>query len=270
MEETRYPVVAGAFYDNGMHALSNHIKGLFSGTREGRYRIVVSPHAGYAYSGKTAAHAIASLRPAGKFIILGPNHTGMGLDFSLMESGTWLMPMGRCRVDGNLAKKLEALDFVRDDVSAHLQEHSIEVQLPFLQYRFKDFTFVPVCIMNTTYSSGFLKMCRQLGRRIALHMRKDPDIGLIASSDFSHYLPQGVVDMKDGAAIEEIEKLDVEGFFRRLDEVDASVCGYGPIAVAMEAAKALGMKAKVIHKSSSGDETGDYDAVVAYYAIGFG
>jgi AmmeMemoRadiSam system protein B len=266
MEETRYPVVAGAFYENGMQALRKRLDGLFSGTREGRCRIVVSPHAGYVYSGKTAAHAISSL----KFIILGPNHTGMGLEFSLMASGTWLTPLGRCRVDEALAKRLEALDFVHDDAHAHMQEHSIEVILPFLQHRFREFTFVPLCIMNTTYSSGFLKMCRQLGRRIALHMGKDPDIGLIASSDFSHYLPQGVADMKDGAAVEEIVKLDAGGFFRKLDEVDASVCGYGPIAVAMEAAKALGLKAKLIHKSSSGDATGDYKAVVAYYAIGFG
>ncbi len=270
MQEPRYPVVAGTFYENGTHALKDHLSKLFSGTKEGNYRIVVSPHAGYIYSGKTAAHAVSSLKPAKKFIILGPNHTGMGMDFSVYGSGEWLTPLGKCRIDESLAKRLEALDFVHEDIHAHIQEHSIEVQLPFLQHRFRDFLIVPVCIMNTTYSGGFLKMCRQLGRRIALHMRKDPEIGLVASSDFSHYLPQDVADMKDEAAVEEIMKMDPEGFFRKLDEVEGSVCGYGPIAAAMEAAKSLGLKPDLIHRSSSGDASGDYSAVVAYYAIGFG
>lgn len=270
MQESRVPVVAGTFYENGTQALKEQLNKLFSGTKEGNFRMVVSPHAGYVYSGKTAAHAISSLKPAKKFIILGPNHTGMGMEFSLMESGEWMTPMGKCRIDEALAKRLDALDFVKDDMRAHEQEHSIEVQLPFLQHRFRNFTFVPLCIMNTTYSSGFLKMCKQLGRRIALHMKKDPEIDLIASSDFSHYLPQDVANMKDEAALEQIMNLDSDGFFRKLDEVEGSVCGYGPIAVVIEAAKTLGLKPKLIHKSSSGDASGDYNAVVAYYAIGFG
>ncbi len=269
MQESREPVAAGTFYENGTHALNEHLKELFSGAREGSSRMVVSPHAGYVYSGKTAAHAISSLKPAKKFIILGPNHTGMGMDFSVYGSGDWLTPLGKCKIDEYLAKRMEALDFVHEDIHAHMQEHSIEVQLPFLQHRFRDFSFVPLCIMNTTYSSGFLKMCQQLGRRIALHMKKDPEIGLIASSDFSHYLPQDVADRKDEAALDHIMKLDADGFFRKLDEVEGSVCGYGPIAVVMEAAKALGLKPKLIHRSSSGDASGDYNAVVAYYAISF-
>jgi AmmeMemoRadiSam system protein B len=269
MQEPRYPVVAGTFYENGTHALKGHLEKLFSGTKEGDARMVVSPHAGYAYSGKTAAHAISSLKPAKKFIILGPNHTGMGMEFSVYGSGEWLTPLGKCTVDEALARRLQALDFVHDDIHAHMQEHSIEVQIPFLQHRFKNFSIVPVCIMNTTYSSGFLKMCRQLGRRIALHMKKDPEIAVIASSDFSHYLPQDVADMKDEAALEQIERLDVDGFFRKLEEVEGSVCGYGPIAVVMEAAKTLGLHAKLVHKSSSGDASGDFNAVVAYYAVAF-
>ncbi len=269
VEEPREPAVAGTFYENGTQDLKKHMEKLFSGTKEGNCRMVVSPHAGYVYSGKTAARAISSLNPAKKFIILGPNHTGLGLEFSLSSNGDWLTPLGDCKVDKDLSKKLQALDFVRPDIDAHFQEHSIEVQLPFLQHRFKNFTIVPLCMMNTTYSQDFIKKCRELGRRIALHMKKDPEIALIASSDFSHYLPQNVADLKDGAALEEIEKLDVQDFFKKLEEVDASVCGYGPIAVTMEAAKTLGLEPVLIHKSSSGDASGDYNAVVAYYAIGF-
>jgi AmmeMemoRadiSam system protein B len=274
MQLTRQPAVAGMFYERTESALKSHLKELFSGTdkKEGKSRIVVSPHAGYVYSGKTAAHAIASLREADKFIVLGPNHTGMGMEFSIMDSGSWETPLGKCDIDAKLAGKLKSggsCSFIRDDELSHMQEHSIEVQLPFLQHRFGKFTFVPVCIMNLSYSDEFLSKCEALGKAIAKIMRTE-SVGLVASSDFSHYLPQDVADMKDEAVAGRILKLDLKGFFRELEEVDASVCGYGPIAVAMAAAKELGLKAKLIHKSSSGDETGDYNAVVAYYAIGFG
>lgn len=269
MHETRYPAAAGMFYENGSKELAEHVEKLFSGLSEGDCRIVVSPHAGYVYSGRTAAHAISSLRPAKKFIILGPNHTGLGMEFSVMSSGKWMMPIGSFKIDSSIAKRLDALDFVYDDMRAHEREHSIEVQLPFIHHRFRDFTFVPLCIMNTTYSGGFLQQCRELGRKISTIMKNDSDVALIASSDFSHYLPQKIADEKDGAAIDKIEAMNIRGFFRTLEEQDASVCGFGPIATAMEAADLLGLKPKVLHKSSSGDATGDYSQVVSYYAIGF-
>jgi AmmeMemoRadiSam system protein B len=269
MRDVRQPVVAGMFYEGSGSGLKRQLDGLFSGVKAGKECMVVSPHAGYVYSGKSAAFAVSSLKPAKKFIVLGPNHSGLGPRFSIMGSGSWVTPLGKCEIDTELAGKLKSCDFLEEDVLAHAQEHSIEVQLPFLQHRFKDFTFVPVCIMNTDYSDGFLKKCETLGKKIA-EIVKGNNVGVIASSDFSHYLPQDVADMKDEAAVEQITKLDLKGFFRKLEEVDASVCGYGPIAVVMEAAKALGLKAKLVHKSSSGDASGDYNAVVAYYAIGFG
>lgn len=268
----REPAVAGTFYDNGQKNLKVRLDHLFSNTEtKVKYRMVVSPHAGYVYSGRTAAFAVSSLKKAKKFIILGPNHTGLGQEFSLMSSGEWFTPLGECKIDGKLAEKLKALDFMKDDIMAHDQEHSIEVQLPFIQHKFgDDFTFVPVCIMNTTYSDGFLNQCRMLGRRIAFIMRNDPEVAVIASSDFSHYLTQKEADEKDSAAIDRIESLDVRGFFETLEKVEGSVCGFGPIAAVMEAAEQNKLRPKVIHKSSSGDATGDYSQVVAYYAIGFG
>ncbi|UCD03235.1 MAG: AmmeMemoRadiSam system protein B, partial [Candidatus Aenigmatarchaeota archaeon] len=167
-----------------------------------------------------------------------------------------------------LADKIRKLDFIEDDDLAHSSEHSIEVQLPFLQHRFKSFRFVPVCIMNIRYTDDFLYKCQSLGKTIASILHKK-EVGVIASSDFSHYLPQNVADMKDEAALEKILNLDIRQFFRKLEEVDASVCGFGPIAVVMSGAKELGLKAKLIHKSSSGDTTGDHNAVVSYYALGF-
>ena len=142
MTNTRQPVVAGMFYSGNREGLKHDLEHFFSRAKaKKRCRMVVSPHAGYVYSGQTAAYAISSLEPAKKFIILGPNHPGLGAQFSVMSSGSWRTPLGDCRIDRDLAAKLESSDFLEEDELAHMQEHSIEVQLPFLQLRFKDFSF---------------------------------------------------------------------------------------------------------------------------------
>jgi len=270
MQSEREPVVAGMFYNLEPRHLAMQVGELFSSVKPGKtFKMVVSPHAGYPYSGKTAAHAVAAMQRTGNYIILGPNHTGLGPRFSVMGSGSWRTPLGDCRIDNGLADKLKGCGCLTEDSLAHSQEHSIEVQLPFLQYKFKSFGFVPVCIANLGYSDDFLEKCVTLGKTVA-GIVKTGDAGVIASSDFSHYLPLEIANKKDGAALEQILKLDLPGFFQTLEEEDASVCGFGPIAVAMAAARELGMHPELIHKSSSGDETGDYGSVVTYYAIGFG
>ncbi|MBN2330658.1 MAG: AmmeMemoRadiSam system protein B [Candidatus Aenigmarchaeota archaeon] len=266
----RNPVVAGMFYDLDPGHLRAQVGELFSGFKPGKaFKIVVSPHAGYVYSGKTAAHAVSALERKGSYIILGPNHSGLGPEFSVMSSGTWKTPLGDCRIDAGIAGKLKSCGFLTEDTLAHSQEHSIEVQLPFLQHRFKDFSFVPVCIMNLGYSASFGRKCEELGKAVA-GIVGTGGTGVVASSDFSHYLPIELADRKDGMAIDMIMKLDLRGFLRILEEEDASICGFGPISVAMAAARELGLKPQLINKSSSGDETGDYRSVVTYYAIGFG
>jgi len=269
LPDVRKPVVSGMFYYLDPKHLDAQLNDLFAGVKaRDRCSIVISPHAGYVYSGRTAAYAISSLRPSKNFIILGPNHSGLGKEFSVMSSGSWDTPLGRCVVDSVTAKKLTGSGLVAEDASAHAREHSIEVQLPLLQHKFSDFSFTPLCIMNSSYSPDFLEKCSELGKFIA-GLMKTGKASLVASSDFSHYLPQKVADLKDGAAVEQILKLDVESLFSTLGETDASVCGFGPIAVAMAAAKELGLKGKLINKSSSGDITKDYSSVVSYYAIGF-
>jgi len=270
MQYVRKPAVAGMFYEGDSTGLRKRLDGLFAGIRPGRgFRMVVSPHAGYMYSGKTAAQAIASLKPAKSFVVLGPNHTGMGQPFSITGRGAWNTPLGECRIDSELAEKLKACSLLKEDTSAHLMEHSIEVQLPLLQHRFREFAFVPVSIMNLGYSDDFLGMCEELGKTLAGIMKKE-SVGVIASSDFSHYMSQKAADEKDAAAVKQILALSAKKFFSTLEGKGASVCGFGPIAIAMYAAKALGLKAKLISRSSSGDVTGDYGSVVTYYAIGFG
>ena len=273
MQPERKAVVAGMFYNRNPHQLQKEIEQLFSGVKPRKagkgFRMVVSPHAGYLYSGRTAAHAIGSLEEAKSYIVLGPNHSGFGPTFSVMSSGSWSTPLGSCRIDPGLAEKVKKCNMLTEDRDAHSHEHSIEVQLPFLQCRFKDFSFVPICIMNFGHSDDFLKDCMELGKAVA-RIVKVGDVGVVASSDFSHYLPLEVADKKDGAAMSRILKLDLPGFFRTLKEENASICGFGPIAVAMAAAKELGLRPELINKSSSGDETKDYGSVVTYYAIGFG
>jgi AmmeMemoRadiSam system protein B len=269
--DIRHPAVAGSFYPSDREKLSSQLNEFFSKAgQEQKCRIVVSPHAGYAYSGQGAANAIASLVPAKAFIILGPNHTGMGQEFSLMKEGVWKTPLGDTEVDSSIAKELIESGTAEPDDWAHASEHSIEVQLPFLQHRFgAGFSFVPVCIMNTGYSDDFLEKVERLGKAIA-EMMRGREIGLIASSDFSHFVPAKSAKRFDMEAIDKIKSLDAKGFFRTLQKNRASVCGFGPIAAAISAAKELGVeKAELLSYTNSGDVTGDHSSVVAYAAIGF-
>ncbi|MEE9406188.1 MAG: AmmeMemoRadiSam system protein B, partial [Candidatus Aenigmarchaeota archaeon] len=219
-------------------------------------------------SGKSAAHAIASLKRFQRFIILGPSHYPVGPKFSVVINGSWETPLGNVPVDSEMAAALKnKCSILEEDESAHEKEHSIEVQLPFLQHRFKKLMFVPISIMNTGYDEGFLKACESLGQSVALAAKAGA--GIIASSDFSHYVSLEDARKKEKPALEAITKLDPKGFFTALDKADSSVCGYGPIAVLLYAAKELGLKAKVLHSSNSGDVTGDTSEVVSYHAIGF-
>ena len=267
----RQPVVAGMFYYSDAAKLKKQLSDFFRNVKTANQCTgVVSPHAGYEYSGQTAAWAIASLKQAKTFIVMGPNHNTIGEQFSCLSSGSWETPLGKISVNTDIAKELmKQCTFIAEDTAAHAMEHSVEVQLPLMQHRFGNgFDFVPVSIMNVDYLESFLQQCEKLGRAVAMMVRNRA-VGIIASSDFSHYLPKDVADEKDGKVTDRILKLDMRDFFRTLEETGASVCGYGPIAVLMSAANTLGLRGKLIQKSTSGDTTGDYNSVVTYYAIGF-
>jgi len=269
--ELRRPIVSGTFYPSEKNKLSSQLSGLFSqANAKEKYRIVVSPHAGYVYSGLGAAYAIGSLRPAKTFIVLGPNHTGMGQEFSIMAEGAWRTPLGDLEIDSAAALRLKKSGGLEEDDWAHASEHSIEVQLPFLQHRFGSPKIVPICIMNSGYSEGFLARCEALGDFIGMMMKENQHVGLVASSDFSHYVHAMSAKRVDMEYIEKIKVLDGHGFFLSLKKNRASVCGYGPIAVAIAAAKSLGLSSgELISYTNSGDVTKDFSSVVSYAAIGF-
>ncbi|MFQ5647828.1 MAG: AmmeMemoRadiSam system protein B, partial [Candidatus Aenigmatarchaeota archaeon] len=234
MEVHRMPAVAGTFYPSSKKTLQDHLEDLFHGVKRAKQDClgVISPHAGYEYSGLTAAHAVSSLKPVSRFVILGPNHYLWGAEFSVMGEGAWATPLGECQIDRALAKKLLACPVLEENELAHEREHSVEVQLPFLQHRFKEPRIVPISIMCTDLSQDFQKKCELLGKAIVKAIRGEP-IGIVASTDFSHYLPLKEAEKRDSQAIEQIKKLDLPGFFKTLKETDASICGPGPIAVMM-------------------------------------
>jgi AmmeMemoRadiSam system protein B len=277
----RKPAVADAFYAGKRAELTKQITSCFmhrfgpgevpevveSGPR--KILGIVSPHAGYEYSGPVAANGYSKLARDGLpevFVILGPNHTGYGSGVSIVTEGSWETPLGLVPIESTLARQIQKGSGIIDsDEEAHAFEHSIEVQLPFIQYMFKDSAkFVPICMMMQD-----LRTSREIAKSIVEQL-KGRDFLIIASSDFTHYEPQDAAVRKDEAAIEAITRLDDA----RLNELGESgkvtMCGYGPITTLIAAAKLLGgVKAELLSHKTSGDVTGDKSAVVGYSSIVF-
>lgn len=259
---SRTESVAGSFYPGKREALLKQLSGFFKGLpKEKKARCVIAPHAGYVYSGPTAAYSFNALQEAGSFVVLGPNHTGMGEVISVSGADEWETPLGRVQVDRKAREQLlKRLGIEADDV-AHVQEHSIEVQIPFLQYLFKDFKILPITIMSQE-----LDELIELGNRLA----ELKDIGVIASSDFTHFEPLETAREKDAEAIEKIRKLDVNGFHRIVREKNLSICGHSPITALMQYCKQKGLKeGKLLKYDSSATASKDKMNVVGYAAISF-
>lgn len=230
---------------------------------------LICPHAGYVYSGPVAANAYSRLASDGApslFVILGPNHYGVGSGVAVMESGVWRTPLGDVAIDTETAREIVRKSGIIDiDESAHGYEHSIEVQLPFLQYIYgSSFKFVPICFLMQD-----LDTCREVGETLAETL-KDKKAVIIASTDMTHYESQRRAVEKDKRAIDAIAKLDEELLYSVLDSYNISACGYGPVTALITAAKKAGVKeAELLSYKTSGDVTGDTSAVVGYAAFAF-
>jgi len=278
MIPVRAPVVAGTFYNLDKEMLKRQIDRCFNHklgpkeTKKQSFVAAVVPHAGYEFSGPVASWVYSRIEKV-NYIILGPNHTGMGSNFALMKYGIWKTPLGETIINEKVAEKiLEECKILEFDVMAHEKEHSIEVQLPFLQYRFgDDFKFIPISILSEFADETLLESCRLIGKCIADVLKKQKEKWIIlASSDFSHYIPQERAKKVDKYVIKAILNLDEKDFFARINEKNASVCGFGPIATTIVIAKELGAKkGELLKYSTSGDITGDFGAVVGYGAIIF-
>jgi len=281
MATVRRPIVAGQFYEGDAEALKSQIENCFLhkfGPRQlpkvdgaGSRKIVglVCPHAGYIYSGPVAAKAYYELASDGRpdtIVILGPNHTGHGSGLAIVNEGSWRTPLGNVEIDFETANRIiEETGIIDVDNTAHRFEHSIEVQLPFLQYIYgNEFKFVPIAFLMQDLQSAV-----EIGKGLT-RVLSEKNAVVISSSDFTHYEPQASVNKKDFAVLKAIENLDVKELYSIIEKQDVSACGYGPIATLMTLSKALGVKnAVVLSHITSGDIIEEFSSVVGYSAVVF-
>lgn len=264
----RMPAVAGQFYPSSVQGLKNQIE-TFIDKKVSRQDAIacVLPHAGYMYSGRVAAETASCINIKDKIILLGPNHTGYGVPFSMMTKGSWQMPFGAVKIDSTLAEQLlKHSQYLEEDILAHTYEHSLEVELPILQYFKPDFTIVPIVFL-----SDDLAILKEIGKEIAAVIKesniKDSTL-IVASSDMTHYEPKDQAQRKDTEAINAILELNEDKLLERIQRLNISMCGYAPVIAMLSAAKLLGAKqAKLIKYQTSGEVTGDTDAVVGYAGI---
>ncbi len=281
----RKPAVAGSFYPAGGAELRAAIESSYLhrlgprrlpslGALEEGLKACVCPHAGYVYSGPVAAHSYLDVAQLGKpelAVIVGPNHYGLGSGVATYGEGEWETPLGKVKVDQDATKRIVKLTgFVDIDPEAHRKEHSIEVQLPFLQHLYGgSFSFLPISLAFQEKS-----VARDLGKGLAEVLKQTAEVHagtiLIASSDLTHYEPASQAREKDMALLKHVQSLDVDSFYTALERRNVTACGYGAIATVMEACRLLGFeKGRLNAYATSGDVTGDNDAVVGYPSVTF-
>lgn len=272
MEPTsvRSPAVAGRFYPRKREDLLREVDQYLEPESPAEKTIdsaigCVVPHAGYMYSGHVAG-AVYRLLPAhSRYVILGPNHWARGSPLAIMSAGNWLTPLGQVPLDTELARNIrEKCPQLAEDAQAHAGEHSLEVQVPFLQRLSSTLKIVPIAIAMADDASLEL-----LGQAIADAIRRSPEpVLIVASSDMNHYEPDLITREKDGKAIEKILQLDPAGLLQVIRDEDISMCGYAPTVSMLTAAKELGAReARLIRHATSADAGGDTDSVVGYAGI---
>jgi MEMO1 family protein len=269
----RRPAVAGAFYASSPEKLREQITNSFkhklgpgrlpSEKKDSNILSVVCPHAGYVYSGPAAAHCYLSLgeqHAPETVVIIGPNHTGFGTSVSVMTEGAWSTPLGEVKIDSELAEKIiEYSDTARKDDSAFVREHSVEVQLPFLQFIYQDFKFVPICMGRQD-----LKTSKELGKSIYEASEKR-DVILVASTDLTHQETKEVAKKQDRHVLDAILDMDEELLHRSVKQYHITTCGYGPVSATLVYSKLKkATKAEILTYYTSGDIIGDNRAVVGY------
>ncbi len=262
----RVPAVAGTFYDARPNRLEEDVRSYLPlGTQPRPAFGAIVPHAGYVYSGPVAGAVYARLRIPATCVILCPNHTGRGAPAALDPSDAWRTPLGDVSVNRRLADRLLALaPSLEEDAGAHLREHSLEVQLPFLQILRRDVAFVPVCLGEPS-----LALCREVGDALATLCAEEAEPPLVlASSDMNHFESRQEGRRKDDMALARVEGLDPEGLFRVVRTESISMCGFLPATALLFAARAAGARrARVLARRDSGDETGDTSSVVGYAGV---
>jgi hypothetical protein len=262
----REAAVAGQFYPGWPAELKETI-GYMTSREEAKIDVVgvVSPHAGYIYSGPVAGAVFSRIKFTDTFILIGPNHRGAGKPFSITTTGRWKTPLGEVGINAELAGAiLKASGQLEEDTLAHRYEHSLEVQVPFLQYFMPGVKIVPILLSHARPD-----VYEAIGRAVTQGLRETGEQAVIvASSDMTHYEPHEKAKAKDRLAIDAILALDADGLVRCIAEHDISMCGYAPVISLITAAKELGaQKAELVKYQTSGDSSGDYSSVVGYAGI---
>jgi len=275
----RKPAVAGSFYAGDSKSLNMQIENCFlhkigpgeiplvNTKKENNIIGLVSPHAGYIYSGPVAANGFYQIALDGKpdtIIILGPNHRGFGEDISIMVEGKWKTPLGELEIDTDIAEKiLKNSKIIKNDKKAHQYEHSIEVQLPFIQYIFgKNIKFVPICMTRQDINTD-IEIAQSICSSVV-----DKNILIIASSDFTHYEPQEYAENVDKQAINAIIEFNPKKLYDMIYHQNLTMCGPGPITVMLIVCETLGAKkAELLKYATSGDISGMFNQVVGYASI---
>ena len=263
----RKAAVAGYFYPADPDELRRMISGMVDPkARKERAVALVSPHAGFVYSGPVAGAVFSSVVLPQTFVFLGPSHRPIRPTFALMKDGEWETPLGKIRVDPDLAERILSSSLVIEvDASAHADEHSLEVQVPFVQYFQPQFAMVPITV---SHRASFEDLT-DLGEAVATGIQAiNKDALIVASTDMSHYVSREEAKELDFLAIEKVLNLDPKGLYDIVRKKDISMCGFQPTTAALVAARALGAKkAELIKYATSGDRTGDFRKVVAYAGL---
>jgi AmmeMemoRadiSam system protein B len=265
----RLPAVAGRFYPSHPAELTALIRKLTPdpGRPAIQVRACLLPHAGYMYSGHVAGAVLARIALPRKIIILGVRHYPRGEPAAMLSSGAWRTPLGDARIDEELAEALKkACPLLREDSVAHSTEHSLEVQLPFLQALVPGFTFVPVALGTVQFESLV-----SVGEAIAHVLEaSEENVLLLTTSDLNHYEDDTITRIKDRKAIDQLLVREPRGLYDTCRDEKISMCGLGPAVVMLTALNALGMKKpELVKYATSADVSGDRSAVVGYAGMIF-
>jgi MEMO1 family protein len=263
MPQPRAPAVAGRFYPSDPAELRRDIdKYTRGGTQKQKARACLVPHAGYMYSGSVAGKVYRALEIPTRVLLLGPRHFPRGESLAILSDRPWHTPLGDAQIDAELAAELkQAFPLLREDFVAHETEHSLEVQLPFLQHLAGDFRFVPIVLGSERF-----EVFDQLGRAIAkVHAAQREPFLILTSSDMNHYESDAITRVKDRIAIDRIAALDPAGLYEAVHGKGISMCGYGPAVVMLTAMRALGAtQVEIVAYATSAEVSGDYDWTVGY------
>jgi hypothetical protein len=263
----RPPAVAGRFYPAERAQLAQQVDSLLESAEVPPRRAIAClvPHAGYIYSGHVAGAVYARLDLPARFILLGPRHYPRGAQMAILSEGAWRTPLGDAPIDAAIADELRgACPLLREDSVAHHSEHALEVQLPFLQRRAGNFSFVPIALGNARYDE-----LEALGRALAKVVAAAVEpVLIVASSDMNHYESEAITRVKDREALDRILALDARGLFDVVLREKISMCGVGPAVSAIVAARELGAThGELVRYATSGDVNGEREQVVGYAGV---